>query len=147
MGEWPSVVLQPSVQASMVPSRKRKRDGNPGPQQLQKKSNVDRVGTLGCNWVSVAVCKYTTLSWYLGRDSVKSEWQTAVRCCSSHRVEYRNGDQKSLRKSLGEEVLDESVIQIFKGNKWVNTTVPQPRPERPRFQLRLLREGTGRLTL
>ena len=71
--------------------------------------------------VLIAGTQYTTLDWYLGHKSLKSEWQLAVNSCASKRVELRNGDSKSLVAFFGAELLDEEQKANFKQHRWVNT--------------------------
>ena len=142
LGEFPGAALQSMGSPASAAGRKRQRQRASTPTtSLKQPCRSTGHVAVNCKFVLVGGQKYVTLAWYLGRPSVKSEWQVAARSCSADRVEYRFGDYKSFSKALGQEILEEDALASLNSHRWVDTCVAQPRAERRALQVRLLRDG------
>ena len=93
------------------------------------------------NFVFIGGMSFTSLEWYLGRRAVKSDQQMANAACSNGRVDLRFGDSKSLKAYRGQEILSDSQFAAFRQHRWVEIKAANPKPERPRLQVRLLSDG------
>ena len=93
------------------------------------------------NFVFIGSMPFTTLEWHLGRRAVKSDQQIANAACSNGRVDLRFGDSKSLKAYRGQEILSDSQFAAFRQHRWVEIKAANPKPERPRLQVRLLSDG------
>jgi hypothetical protein len=140
VGEWPA---SPQISPAAT-DRKRKRQTTPTRSTSSRSSSNNKHDSTPASgkWVFIGGEKYTTLNWYLGKPSAKSQWQVAGAACSPNMVELRRGDYKILPTNSGKELLEDKVLSNFNEHRWVDTVIPPSRSDRGCLQVKLLKEGS-----
>ena len=84
---------------------------------------------------------YATLPWFLGKVPVKSD-KAKAHCGRTNVIELRNGDHNTLKRYVGEELLESPAPQAFRQHRWVSTTCAPTRKDRGPLQCKLIPEGS-----
>ena len=143
--KWDGVAVEPMSDISgSSAGLKRKREGSRN-RRIAETSDTSNARVNNANdkknYILIAGTKFTTLPLYLGREPVKSEKRLASDTGSSNQVELRHGTWLTLKKYLGQEILDETVFDKFRRNHWVETLCAQHDSRGQCLQVKLVAHG------